>query len=159
MAVPKKYRQIVRTGTVAAGGIGVPGAFSFGADIAAMSTTWIAMILSIADKSGHRMNNVYASKLCASVLSGVGAYVGGSKIAMKLLHLIPAAGTLAAIGVNSLLNALFTYKMGHALSRLFDKGDFDEGDIADMAATLLTLVACFPTAGEIADFTSLMTDW
>jgi len=90
MAVPKKYRKIVRTATAAAGGIGIPGAFSFGADVAAMSTTWIAMILAIADKSRHKV---------------------------------------------------------------------DEGNVTEMATTLLALVACLPTPDEIGDFTSLMTDW
>ena len=156
MAISNKYRSTVRKATLAAGAIGVPGAFSFGADVAAMSTTWIAMIKSIANKSGHAIDNAYAVKLAGAVLAGVGAYVGGSKIAMKFLHLIPGAGTLAAIGVNSSLNALFTYKMGHALSKTFDQKGLDSSNATEMTCMLLSLVACLPTFHEFNDLYHLM---
>ena len=158
MAVKQKYRGIVRTATMSAGAIGVPGAFSFGADVAAMSTIWVSMIIAISEKSGHKVNGAYAAKLASCVLAGVGAYVGGSKIAMKLLHLIPVAGTLSAIGVNSLLNGLYTYKLGHAISNLFDKGRLDLSDGAVAAATILSLVTCIPTPGEMSDVVVLIME-
>lgn len=151
MAVKEKYRKIVKVATVTAGGIGVPGAFSFGLDVTALSGTWIIMILAVADKSGHEMDKAFAGKLAAGVLAGVAAYIAGSKLAMGLLHLIPGAGTLAAIGVNSLLNALYTYKMGHALSNLFDKGGFEMSDVDWVAKNLMAVILTIPTPSEIAD--------
>jgi len=156
MAVEQKYRDIVRNATMAAGAIGVPGAFSFGADVAAMTGIWATMIVSISQKSGHKVDKVFATKLASGVLAGVGAYVGGSKIAMKLLHLIPGFGSLAAIGVNSTLNALFTYKLGHAISNLFNKGSFDTSDITNTVTILLTLVVGLPTFDELSDLISMI---
>jgi uncharacterized protein (DUF697 family) len=158
MAVKKQYRDIVRRATVASGAIGVPGALSFGLDVTAMSGVWVTMILAISDKSKHRVDKVFATKLAAGVLAGVAAYVGGSKIAMGLLHLIPGAGTLAAMGVNSSLNALFTYKLGHALSNLFDKGEFDDSDVTNAIHALLTLIVGLPTWSEMSDLVALIRE-
>jgi len=158
MAVKKQYRPIVGAASKAAGIIGVPGAFSFGLDVTVMSGIWAAMIISICAKSNHKVDKTFALKIATGVLSGVAAYVGGSKIAMKLLHLIPGAGSIAAIGVNSTLNYLFTYKLGHAFSNLFDRGEFDDEDVKGLVMTLLTLVAAFPTLDEIGDMASLATE-
>ena len=157
MAVKQEYRQIVKTATITAGGIGVPGAFSFGVDVVALSGTWAVMILAIASKSGHEVDKPFAAKLTAGVAAGVGAYIVGSKVATQLLHLVPIAGTLAAIGINSSLNALYTYKVGSAVSVLFDKGGFEEADMADMMNGLLRVIATVPTRGEIADIILMMT--
>lgn len=55
MAVPMKYRRIVGAAAKAAGAIGVPGAFSFGLDVAVMGTIWAAMIFAVAERSSHRI--------------------------------------------------------------------------------------------------------
>jgi len=158
MSVKAQYREIVRNGTVSAGAVGVPGAFSFGLDVTAMTTIWGAMMIAIADRSAHRTDKVFVTKVVAGVLAGVGAYVGGTKIATMLLHLIPGAGTLAAMGVNSGLNALFTYRFGHAISDLFDKGSFSPSDVATAVTTVLTMVACLPHPNEILDFLSILRE-
>lgn len=158
MAVKEMYRNIVKVATAAAGAVGVPGAFSFGLDVTALSAIWITMIISIADKSGHKVDKSFAGKLAAGLLAGVAAYIAGSKLAIGLLHLIPGAGTLAAIGVNSLLNALYTYKMGHALSNLFDKGGFDMSDVNWVAGNLMSVVLTVPTPSEIADVISMIKE-
>jgi hypothetical protein len=156
MAVKAQYREIVRNGTLTAGAAGLPGAFSFGLDVSVMSGIWIAMMIAISSESAHRTDKIFATKLVSGVLAGVAAYVGGSKIAVGLLHLIPGAGSLAAMGVNSGMNALYTYKFGHAMSNLFDKGNFDEGDVTAAIAAVLTLVACIPSFDEISDFVSMV---
>jgi uncharacterized protein (DUF697 family) len=156
MAVKTEYREIVRRGTLSAGAVGVPGAVSFGLDVTAMTGIWTAMLIAIADKSAHRTDKVFAAKVVAGVLAGVGAYLTGSKIAVGLLNLIPGAGTLAAMGVNSGLNALFTYRFGHAMSSLFDKGTFDTSDAASATATVLTVIVGLPSLNEISDFVSML---
>ena len=137
MAVKQKYRDIVKNATIAAGIIGAPGAFSFGLDATAMSATWVSMIVAIAKESGQEIDTIYATKLAAGVLAGVGAYVGGSKLATQAFHLIPGAGTLAVVGINSTFNALFTYKLGDAISNLFDKDGFDISDVDHAKKVLL----------------------
>jgi uncharacterized protein (DUF697 family) len=157
MAINWQYRDIVRNATLAAGAIGVPGAFSFGADITAMTATWGAMTVAIAKKSGHQMDAAFSAKVVTGVLAGVAGYLGGSKIATALVSLIPG-GVLVAVGVNSALNALFTYKLGDALAKLFDKGQFDSSDVATAVTTLLSLVVGMPTFGQLRDFGSLLAE-
>lgn len=60
------------------------------------------------------------------------------------------------MGLNSFLNAIFTYKFGHAMSGLFDKGSFDDGDVTAAVSTVLTLIACVPTIDEASDFFSIV---
>lgn len=155
MAIKHKYRNIVGAGTKAAGAIGIPGAFSFGLDVTVMSSIWVTMLIAISKRSNHTMDLAFALKVTSGVLAGVAAYVGGSKLAMKLLHLIPGIGTLGAIGVNSSLNYLFTYKFGHAISNLFDRGEFDKSDVVAMVSSIMTLVAAIPTLDEARDMVSL----
>jgi hypothetical protein len=158
MAVKQQYREIVGAASKAAGLVGIPGAFSFGLDVTVVGGIWAGMIVALGAKSNHQIDKTFALKLSTGVLAGVAAYVGGSKIAMKLLHLIPGAGTLAAIGVNSSLNYLFTYKVGHAISNLFDKGSYDASDVNNLVTTTLTLIVGIPTLGEIGDMMNLATE-
>lgn len=123
-----------------------------------MTIIWGLMIREIAAVSGHRIDSNYAKKIAYGVGAGVAAYVGGSKLAMKLLHLVPGFGTLAAIGVNSSLNFLFTYKLGSALAKLFDKGAFDESDTTEAVLVLTTLVAAVPDWNDMSDMLALANE-
>jgi uncharacterized protein (DUF697 family) len=159
MAIKEKYRSIVKTATVAAGAMGIPGAFSFGLDVTAMSSIWITMIVSISRKSNHEVDGVFAAKLAAGVLAGAGAYVVGSRVITNILpFLLPVAGSFAAMGVNSALNAWYTYKLGQAISNLFDKGDFDSSDAMAAVKTISTLIIGLPTYGEMADVMALLRE-
>lgn len=158
MTVELEYRDIVEKAVITAAGIGVPGALSFGLDVAALSTTWAVMIAAIADESGHDMDKVFAAKLTAGVLAGVGGYVAGSKLVMTLLNFIPGAGTLAAMGVNGVMNALYTYKMGHAMSTLLDKDGFREADIGEMAESLVAVVISKPSLTEFKDIIQMVRE-
>lgn len=155
MSIAKQYRPVVGAAAKAAAAIGVPGAFSFGLDVVGMGTIWAAMIREIAQRSGHEVDMQYAKKIACGIAAGAGAYIGGSKLAMKLLHLIPGAGTLAAIGVNSFMNFLFTYKLGHGLSKMFEKGSYDDSDAAQAVIVLLGVVAVLPSWGEMHDMYAL----
>ena len=155
MSIAKQYRPVVGAAAKAAAAIGVPGAFSFGLDVVGMGAIWAGMIREIAQRSNHKIDKHFAKKVAFGVSAGAGAYIGGSKIAMKLLHLIPGAGTLAAIGVNSFMNFLFTYKLGNGLSKMFDKGTFDDNDVAEAVIVLLGIVAVLPSLGEMHDMYAL----
>jgi hypothetical protein len=155
MAVRKEYRGIVGAAAKAAGLIGVPGAFSFGLDVTAMTGIWAAMIVALGAKSNHKVDKIFAAKLATGILTGIAAYVTGSKIAMKLLHLVPGAGSIAAMGVNGTLNYVFTYRVGHAISNLFAKGNYDEADMKVLLTTVLSLVGSKATLAEINDMATL----
>lgn len=158
MTVEREYRDIVEKAVIAAAGIGIPGALSFGLDVAALSTAWAIMIAAIADESGHDMDKAFAAKLAVGVLAGVGGYVAGSKTAVTLLNFIPGAGTLAAMGVNGVMNALYTYKMGHAMSTLLDKDGFQESDITEMATSLAAVVISKPSLAEVKDIVQMVRE-
>lgn len=154
--IPEKYKPIVGAAAKTAGAIGVPGAFSFGLDVTAMTGIWGTMTVAIAEKSGHKVDKIFAGKLASAVLVGVGGYVGGSKIVMKLFHLVPGAGSIAAMGVNSFMNAWFTYRVGKALANLFDTGDYSPKDLKSMVQYLLIIIMPVPTISELGEAVSLM---
>ena len=120
-----------------------------------MTGIWAAMIVGLGAKSNHKVDKIFAAKLATGILTGIAAYVAGSKIAMNLLHLIPAAGSIAAMGVNGTLNYVFTYRIGHTISKLFDKGSYDEADVNGLLTTVLTSVGFKPTLAEIIDMATL----
>lgn len=153
---PVKYQSIVKSSATAAGAVGVPGAFSFGLDVTAMSGIWIAMTLAIARESSHDVDRAFATKLVAAVTAGVAGYVGGSKVATTLLHLIPGAGSVAAMGVNSALDFLYTWRLGSALANLFDKPDFVAGDIGSMAWNIVQVIGPLPTFREIVGIARIL---
>jgi hypothetical protein len=67
------------------------------------------------------------------------------------MHLIPGPGNIAAMGVNATLNYIFTYKIGHALSNLFDKGGYDLLDVSSLIPKVLSLITPIPRLKEISD--------
>ena len=153
---PVQYHPIIKTAAAAAGALGVPGAFSFGLDIAGMSGIWITMTLAIASESRHEIDRAYATKLIAAVTAGVAGYVGGSKVATTLLHLIPGAGTAAAIGVNSALDFLYTWRLGCTLAKLFDKPDFVATDARRLALDIAHVIGPVPTIKELLAISRVM---
>ena len=155
MSVKSEYRGIIRKGVAAATAAGPLGAFAGPFDAGAVGGIWTTMLISIAKRSGHSIDGAFASKFVSTVGAGAVAYYGGCKAATWLFHLIPGAGTLAAMGVSSALNAIFTYKFGAAVSELFDKAEFELKDAAGMATSVLGLMCTFPSINEIKDLINI----
>lgn len=109
------------------------------------------MVVAMANKSGHQISPSFVTKFIASLGIGVAAYYGGCKAANWLFHLIPGAGTLIAMGVSSVMNAIFTYKVAAALSGQLDSGKFNSNDAQLAAAAIITIVCHLPTVSEIKD--------
>lgn len=61
-----------------------------------------------------------------------------------MLAFIPGAGALTAIGVNSSLNLLYTWRFGAALVRLFDRPDFSDLDLDEILRFLLLILPAAP---------------
>jgi uncharacterized protein (DUF697 family) len=149
--VKEQYRPIIKEAALSAGAIGIPGAFSFGLDVAAMTGIWTTMTVSIAKASGHKVDRTFIGKLVAALVGGVAAYVGGSKLAMAALHAIPGAGTLTAVGVNSFLNFWYTWRVGRALAILFDREDFSLDDVSKVAKDLLAGLTALPHLSDLGE--------
>lgn len=126
MAVPNQFRKIVGGASLAAGGIGVPGAFSFGADVPALMGIWGTGAVMITKKAGISLSKKKAMGLATNGASGVVTFLSGSKVASMCFHMLPGPGTLAAIGVNSSLNAFFTYRFLRSVAKVCDTYDSEE---------------------------------
>ena len=141
----------IRTATMAAAGLGVPGLFHPGLDQAGMATVWVTMVTTVARRCGADISRATVIKLVTSALSSVAAYTLGSKIltwaALPLLAAFPVAGIPAVVALNSTLNALFTYRLGRECVRRFGRPGFTARDMLDVGRHLLGL----PTVAELAE--------
>lgn len=126
MAVPEQFKKIVAGGAVAAGVIGVPGAFTFGADVPILISIWGYGAALIVSEAGGSTTKKEMLALATSALSGFTFFLIGSKIAAAAFNLVPGPGTLAAVGVNSSLNAFFTYRFLRHVARVYDMYDSEE---------------------------------
>jgi hypothetical protein len=126
MSVPSKFRPIVGAAAGAAGGVGVPGAFAFGADVPVLLCIWVAGAGAIIEEAGHSASDEQLKALATSALAGAASFVAGSKIAAKLFHVVPGPGTVAAICVNSTLDAFFTYRFLRSVAKVYDSFDSEE---------------------------------
>ena len=155
-AIKEPYRPIVGAAAKAAGAVGVPGAFSGGFDLVAVSGIWTGMTMAIAHESRHRIDKNYAMKIVAAIGAGGAAYYGGSKLFTSALHfVVPGAGSLAAVGINGVLNYWYTFRVGKGLSGLFDRPDFTALDFGDLVTSVLAVVSPFPGAGEMREAVDL----
>jgi hypothetical protein len=151
MAIQEKYRKITKTAILAATAAGPLGAFTGPFDGAAVGTIWTTMVVAMVKKSGHELSAGFVSKFVATLGVGVAAYYGGCKLATMLFHIIPGAGTLMAMGISSLMNALFTYKVAAAVSSQLENGKFSFHDAHLAAIAIVQIVCSLPKAGEIRD--------
>jgi uncharacterized protein (DUF697 family) len=159
-SIPPKYRPAVATAIKAATAAGVPGAFSAGADVAGLAVIWGALTMAIADKSGHPIDRGFAANIAGSAIASVTSYCVGIKIAGKLFHIIPGAGTVAAIGISSSLNALFTLKFGQVLVKAFDKPTLDVPELTTtVTIDVLKLFSLWSVPADVAEALELATSF
>ena len=158
MAIAPKYADIVTNAARWAGGIGVPGSVFPPLDIAAMSFIWIKMTRDISQRSGHKVNWYFASKLIYAISAGSLLYIGGSKLINALLHAIPGVGTVTAAGANAIFNYVYTNRLGNMLIAQFEKPTFDKESLFSMATNIATAVFVDVTADEVAEATSGLGD-
>lgn len=111
-----------------AGLAGPIGAFSTIADVAALGSIWGGLFYELASNRGLSIDKTQAIKICETILLGSSAYYMGCKAAIKLLHLIPGAGTLASMGISSFENIVFTYRFALATSQILEMDEFKKGE-------------------------------
>ncbi len=145
----KKHEKAIYTAAYAAGAAGIPGAFIPTLDITVVGGAWATMTVSIANKSGRKLDKDTAFKLCSTILAGGAAYIGGTKILTYLFHMIPGLGTMGAVGINSLLNFLYTFRMGRFIAMQMEKADFNTEDFASMIPEITAMVFAMPSMAEI----------
>ncbi len=131
MEIPEGLRADVKLAVFETGVLGPIGAFSTTADIASIAGWWGYLLVQYSRHYGVQLDGETAKKICSTALLGMGGYYLGCKTATKLFHLIPGAGTLAAMGMSSLQNIIFTYRFAVTLTRIFSKGSVDFDTLAD----------------------------
>lgn len=136
MSLPEPYERIVSRTARIAGAAGVPGSVIPAIDVTAMFFLWVNMTREIAKISGHPINKRYAMKLIYSISAGSFLYYGGSRVMTSLLHLIPGAGTVTAVGTNATLNYVYTRILGSKLALQFNRPEVDLKSVALMAASI-----------------------
>lgn len=151
MAIEKKYKSIVHDSAKAAAAAGTAALVNPFLDTAAIAGIWTNMIIQIAKASGRKMDLASATKFVTSVASGVAAYKVGGKILGTAIWLIPGLGWLGAMGLNSTLNYIFTFKLGKVAAGLFSQPGFDFGNTADIAQYVVLPMISIPTLSEIRE--------
>ncbi|MBR1969096.1 MAG: hypothetical protein IKA17_01940 [Clostridia bacterium] len=111
-----------------AGFAGPIGAFSTIADVTALGSVWGGLFYTLASNRGLPIDKNQAIKICETILLGSAAYYIGCKAAVKFFHLIPGAGTLAAMGISSFENIVFTYRFALAVSQVLEMDEFKKGE-------------------------------
>lgn len=151
--VEEKYYDAIGVAVAAAAGLGVPGLFVPGLDMAGVGAIWTTMVLSIAKTSGHELNAAAGAKIVTAAVGAVAGYVLGSKIltwaAAPLIIAFPVAGVPAAVALNAGLNGLFTLKLGIATARQFSRSDFNAMDVMELAASIAAQLTPLPSWDEI----------
>ena len=138
MEIPENMREDVKFAILEAGAFGPIGAFSTAADVGAIATVWGYLLFKYTKQYGFKLENDDAVKICTTALLGLGGYYAGCKMATKLFHIIPGAGTLLAMGISSLANVIFTYRFALALTRIFKSPKID---MKNLAKTIITVFA------------------
>ena len=150
MRSKQEYAAIVQRSAVAAGVVGVPGSLFPPLDMAGMALIWAQMAGRITKEAGHSVSNTFILKLMASVATSAGLYIGGSKLANWLLHLIPGAGNAAAAVTNSAFNYIYTKRLGKFLVAQFDKDDIRPELILSATLGAIKLIFSMPGQDELA---------
>jgi uncharacterized protein (DUF697 family) len=121
-----------------AGGVGIVGAFGAHADIPFLIGIWVKMTLEIADCMGRKLDKDRAKKLVTGVITGIGGFVGGVKLA-NTYFAYTGIGTIPAILANVGTNGSLTYIYGKALTRVF-ASESKEFTIDTLIATIVALI-------------------
>ena len=119
--IPKELRPITKKILTAVGMAGTIGAFSTAADVATIAGSWGTLMVTYAKYYGLSLDEESATKLATTTILGLRGYYAGCKLAAKMFHLIPGLGTIAAMGISSFQNMVFTYRFATILVRLFSK--------------------------------------
>ena len=131
MEIPTALRGDVKLAILETGLLGPIGAFSTVADVASIGGWWGYLLVKYAKHYGMELDKEAAKKICSTAILGMGGYYLGCKTATRLFHMIPGAGTIAAMGMSALQNIIFTYRFAITLTRIFSKGNVDRDSLVD----------------------------
>lgn len=148
----KKHEKGIYTAAFAAAAAGVPGAFIPALDLAVVGGSWVTMLLSISSTCRRQLDYNTALKFTTGVLAGAAAYLGGSKLLITIaFYAFPGLGTVASVGLNSLLNFIYTCRLGRYMALQMEKPDFSTEDWASMIPEITAMVFAMPSILEMQE--------
>ena len=137
--LPFSMKTTIYLRSVAAGGLGIVGAFTGPhADLAGIIAIWTEMLVTLAGQAGRDLSTSKATKIAAVVCSGVAAFLTGVKVASTVFTWT-GVGTIPAVIANLGVNAVVTYSFGHAAGRIFLEKSASASD-SDLASAILQLL-------------------
>lgn len=147
--------QVIKDTAVKCAVAAVPGSFVPGIDIVAVGGFWTYMMNQIAKE-----HNVTFSedplKFAGTVAAGVGAYWTGSKIftwgiSIILAFLTAGAGLLLIPITNVILNAYFTWSVGHRMDYIFAANSGAAAGV-EIGKQIIKAVCHVPSKSEFSEF-------
>lgn len=123
--VPKKMEAIIAKHMVLLGGVGgIAGLFGPGTDLPFIAGSWIQMTIELAKEAGHEMSKQKVEKITMAVATGLGFFIGGSKVAIVVTTWLTALITgglslFVGAAANVTLNTTVTRAYGRAAARFF----------------------------------------
>lgn len=147
----KKYESDIYTCAYTAAASGTWGSVMPVMDTVYVSFSWVAMIIAIGEKANRKFDKDTVAKFVASILAGSAAYLGGTKLLVFLLNAVPGLGTLGAVGINMLLNFLYTIRLGRYIALQMEKPEFNTSDWANLIPEITSVVFGIPTIQEMQE--------
>lgn len=138
MEITEELRNDVKIAITEAGALGPIGAFSTAIDVASIATIWGYLLFQYISHYGYNLKKEDTVKICSTALLGLGGYYSGCKMATRLFHLIPGAGTLLAMGISSFANVIFTYRFALTLTRIFQE---PQVNLKNLAKSIIIMFA------------------
>lgn len=147
--IPKPLQPEVKYTITETGLLGTIGAFSTAADVASIAGFWGYLLKKYADYYGYSMDGKSAVKICSSALLGMAGYYNGIKQALKMFHALPVVGSLAAMGVSSYHNVIFTYRFALTLTDIFQSKEIEWSSMANAINRM------YANTGKVKDIVTL----
>lgn len=154
--MPGKHDEFIKSMARIVGAASVPASFAPGADSALLLTHWTTMLVKIA-KDHNEVTKEKIGSLLGSLTAAIIAYKTGGTILSVVAGVIIVAmsgglafflGTSAAVLANAVLNAYYTYKLGHTFDDYFS--NHRTFDVDELLSLLRQIVV--PNVSEIKDF-------
>ncbi|MCM0591360.1 MAG: hypothetical protein ACFKPT_25535 [Gloeotrichia echinulata GP01] len=148
----KKHEEVIYTTAFSTAAMAIPGTFIPALDIGGIIGGWGTMLCIIAANSNRQLDKDTAMKVVTAIMAGAAGYLGGSKLfTFGLQFILPGIGTVGAVGFNSLLNFLYTIRLGRFVALQMEKPEFDTGDWASIIPEITSVVFAMPSVMEIRE--------
>lgn len=144
-----KYQDIIFQHSLSAAAIGgTLGAILPGADTVGVSASWLTMIIRIAEASGNYTDDAIVQKFIVNLLQGAGSYIVGT-VVLRVILMSTGIGILGAAAMNSVLNFLYTARLGIFIAEQYDRPGFSMEHAMSALDSATKIIFAIPTAEEL----------